>query len=62
MDEIVASRQVAVDDPLQEMLIMIARQNLDILVRALRHLAAKWAGARYPLTVGPCTLIDLRSR
>lgn len=51
LDEIAASRQSGGEDPLQAVLIMIARQNLEILVNGLRKMEHRWAEAGFPLSV-----------
>lgn len=49
--EMSSSRQAGGDDPLHHMLVMITRQNLEKLIKALRKMAIRWQGAEFPLHV-----------
>lgn len=51
LEEMIAHKDSALDDRLQGLLNLIARQNLDILVNALRKMAVRWSGAAFPLSV-----------
>ena len=53
--EIIANKYSIEEDPLQNLSVMIARQNLEIMAKGLKKMAVKWSGVEYPLSVSRAT-------
>lgn len=60
LEEIITIKESGTEDPLRGLFGMIARQNLDILVKVLHKMALRWRGAAFPLNVCPRRAGDLQ--